>query len=99
MSRINTLVREEHLCIISDLHLGNPSFVQGKNLDSFLKYLSEKIQAFALMEMGLIFYSYLSQNWRWIFIQYWKDFRIFLLTEKRKFIMSLETTTYIWKHS
>ncbi len=42
MSRINNLVKEEHLCIISDIHLGNPSFVQGKNLDSFLKYLSEK---------------------------------------------------------
>ena len=40
MNRINTLVKEEHLCIISDLHLGNPTFLQGENLDSFLKYLS-----------------------------------------------------------
>jgi UDP-2,3-diacylglucosamine pyrophosphatase LpxH len=39
---LNTLVKEEHLCVISDLHLGNPSFLQGENLDSLLEYLSEK---------------------------------------------------------
>lgn len=41
MSRLNTIVNEEHLYIISDLHLGNPSFVNGERLDSFLKYLSK----------------------------------------------------------
>jgi UDP-2,3-diacylglucosamine pyrophosphatase LpxH len=53
MSRINTLVKEEHLCIISDLHLGNPSFVQGKNLDSFLKYLSEKNSSLCINGDGI----------------------------------------------
>ncbi len=53
MSRLNTLVKEEHLCIISDLHLGNPSFVQGENLDSFLKYLSENNSSLCINGDGI----------------------------------------------
>jgi len=41
LSRSNTIANEEHLYIISDLHLGNPSFVNVDRLDSFLKYLSK----------------------------------------------------------
>jgi len=53
MSRFHTLVKEEHLCIISDLHLGNPSFVQGENLDSFLKYLSQKNSSLCINGDGI----------------------------------------------
>ena len=42
MSGLKTTVNEEHLYIISDLHLGNPSFVKGDRLDSFLNHLSKK---------------------------------------------------------
>lgn len=42
MGRFNTLVEEEHLYIISDLHLGNPSFIQGGGFSSFLKHISGK---------------------------------------------------------
>ena len=34
------LVKEDHLCVISDLHLGNPAFMRTDYLRSFLKYLS-----------------------------------------------------------
>lgn len=53
MSRFNTLVKEEHLYIISDLHLGNPSFLQGENLDSFLKYLTEKNSSLCINGDGI----------------------------------------------
>lgn len=33
-------VKEEHLCIISDLHLGNPIFFRNNSLKNFLRYLS-----------------------------------------------------------
>ena len=42
MSRLNTIINEEHLYVISDLHLGNPSFVKGDSLNLFLKYLSKR---------------------------------------------------------
>lgn len=42
MSRFNTLAKEDHLYVISDLHLGNPSFVQGKSFNSFLSHLSKE---------------------------------------------------------
>ena len=35
-------IEASHICVISDLHLGNPYFNAGKLLVSFLKYLSEK---------------------------------------------------------
>ncbi len=50
---MNTLVNEEHLCVISDLHLGNPSFLQGKNLDSFLGYLAEKNSSLCINGDGI----------------------------------------------
>ena len=53
MSSLNTLVKEEHLCIISDLHLGNPSFVQGENLDSFLEYLSKNDSSLCINGDGI----------------------------------------------
>jgi UDP-2,3-diacylglucosamine pyrophosphatase LpxH len=34
------LVNEDHLCVISDLHLGNPAFMRTDYLKSFTKYLS-----------------------------------------------------------
>lgn len=42
MGRFNTSLEEDHLCIISDLHLGNPSFILGKNFNLFLRHLSEE---------------------------------------------------------
>ena len=36
-----TRIKEDHLCVISDLHLGNPAFLNGEYLNSFLKYLSK----------------------------------------------------------
>jgi UDP-2,3-diacylglucosamine pyrophosphatase LpxH len=53
MSRFNTLLREDHLYIISDLHLGNPSFVQGKGFISFLRHLSEQNIALCINGDGL----------------------------------------------
>lgn len=40
MKRSGIQVKEEHLCVISDLHLGNPAFLKRDYLSSFLKYLS-----------------------------------------------------------
>jgi UDP-2,3-diacylglucosamine pyrophosphatase LpxH len=42
MQRFNTLINEDRLHIISDLHLGHPSFAQRDKLNSFLTYLSNK---------------------------------------------------------
>ena len=42
MKRYDTKVKEEHLCVISDLHLGNPAFFKRDYLSSFIKYLSKK---------------------------------------------------------
>lgn len=42
MNRFTTLVYEERLCIVSDLHLGNPAFDQSKWLSEFLAHLSEQ---------------------------------------------------------
>jgi len=42
MHRFNTLITEDRLHIISDIHLGHPSFVQSDKLNSFLTYLSEQ---------------------------------------------------------
>jgi UDP-2,3-diacylglucosamine pyrophosphatase LpxH len=53
MGRFNTLVKEESLCIISDLHLGNPSFVQGENLASFIKYLTENNSSLCINGDGI----------------------------------------------
>lgn len=53
MSRFNTLLREDHLYIISDLHLGNPSFIQGKGFISFLRHLSEQNIALCINGDGL----------------------------------------------
>ena len=35
-------VQEDHLCVISDLHLGNPAFNKRDYLSSFLQYLSKR---------------------------------------------------------
>ncbi len=40
MKRSGKQVNEDHLCVISDLHLGNPAFLKRDYLSSFLKYLS-----------------------------------------------------------
>jgi len=32
--------KEDHLCVISDLHLGHTSFIQSDKLNSFIEYLS-----------------------------------------------------------
>jgi UDP-2,3-diacylglucosamine pyrophosphatase LpxH len=53
MAGLNTLVQEEHLCIISDLHLGNPTFVQGDNLDSFLRYLAKNNSSLCINGDGI----------------------------------------------
>jgi UDP-2,3-diacylglucosamine pyrophosphatase LpxH len=42
MHRFNTLIKEDRLHVISDLHLGHPSFLQRDKLNSFLTYLAEK---------------------------------------------------------
>ena len=42
MSPLNTLIKEDSLCVISDIHLGNPSFIQSKGFVSFLEHLSEQ---------------------------------------------------------
>ncbi len=34
-------VTEEHLCVISDLHLGNPIFLKNNSLGNFLRHLSK----------------------------------------------------------
>ncbi len=34
-------VREDHLCVISDLHLGNPAFLKRDYLSSFINYLAK----------------------------------------------------------
>ena len=41
MIKPNTRINEDHLCVISDLHLGNPAFLNGECLKSFLKYVSK----------------------------------------------------------
>jgi UDP-2,3-diacylglucosamine pyrophosphatase LpxH len=41
MQRSGLKVREDHLWVISDLHLGNPAFLKTDYLKSFLRYLSE----------------------------------------------------------
>jgi UDP-2,3-diacylglucosamine pyrophosphatase LpxH len=40
MTRPRIQVREDHLCVISDLHLGNPAFLKRDYLSSFIKYLA-----------------------------------------------------------
>ncbi len=40
MKRSGIRVKEDHLCVISDLHLGNPAFMKTDYLRSFIKYLS-----------------------------------------------------------
>jgi UDP-2,3-diacylglucosamine pyrophosphatase LpxH len=40
MSRFNTLVEKENLYVVSDLHLGNPSFMMGGRFRSFLRSLA-----------------------------------------------------------
>jgi len=36
---METRIKIEHFCVVSDIHLGNPFFKQGKNLLSFIEYL------------------------------------------------------------
>jgi UDP-2,3-diacylglucosamine pyrophosphatase LpxH len=42
MKRYGIQVKEDHLCVISDLHLGNPAFLKSEYLKSFIKHLSRK---------------------------------------------------------
>lgn len=42
MKRSGIQANEEHLCVISDLHLGNPAFLKTDYLRSFLNHLSKK---------------------------------------------------------
>jgi UDP-2,3-diacylglucosamine pyrophosphatase LpxH len=35
-------IKEDHLCVISDLHLGNPAFLKSDYLKSFIMHLSRK---------------------------------------------------------
>jgi UDP-2,3-diacylglucosamine pyrophosphatase LpxH len=42
MKRFANKVEEDHLCVISDLHLGNPAFFKRDYLTSFIKHLSRK---------------------------------------------------------
>jgi len=42
IKRPKTQVSEDNLCVISDLHLGNPAFLKSDYLRSFLKYLSRR---------------------------------------------------------
>lgn len=42
MNKSGIQIREEHLCVISDLHLGNPAFLKRDYLSSFIKHLSNK---------------------------------------------------------
>jgi len=53
MSRPITLVNEDRLCVISDLHLGNPSFLQGRSFNSFLEYLSGRDMSLCINGDGL----------------------------------------------
>ncbi len=41
MDKSATYVREDHLCVISDLHLGNPAFLKRDYLSSFINYLAK----------------------------------------------------------
>lgn len=41
MKRSGLQIREDHLCVISDLHLGNPAFLKTDYLKSFLRFLSK----------------------------------------------------------
>ncbi len=41
MDKSASYVREDHLCVISDLHLGNPAFVKRDYLKSFINYLAK----------------------------------------------------------
>ncbi|MBM4274795.1 MAG: hypothetical protein FJ134_10110 [Deltaproteobacteria bacterium] len=40
MAKFGIRVEEDHLCVISDLHLGNPSFLKSHSLRNFLNHLS-----------------------------------------------------------
>jgi UDP-2,3-diacylglucosamine pyrophosphatase LpxH len=42
MKNSDIQVKEDHLCVISDLHLGNPAFKKKDYLRSFLHYFSKK---------------------------------------------------------
>jgi UDP-2,3-diacylglucosamine pyrophosphatase LpxH len=42
MKRSGIQIKEDHLCVISDLHLGNPAFLRSDYLKSFIKHLSRK---------------------------------------------------------
>lgn len=35
-------IEEDHLCVISDLHLGNPAFLRSDYLKSFIKHLARE---------------------------------------------------------
>ncbi|MGA9754777.1 MAG: metallophosphoesterase [Desulfobaccales bacterium] len=41
MDKSKVYVKEDHLCVISDLHLGNPAFTKRERLVSFVKYLAK----------------------------------------------------------
>jgi UDP-2,3-diacylglucosamine pyrophosphatase LpxH len=41
MEKSMPYIREDHLCVISDLHLGNPAFLKRDYLRSFIKYLAK----------------------------------------------------------
>jgi UDP-2,3-diacylglucosamine pyrophosphatase LpxH len=40
MAKLGIRVEEDHLCVISDLHLGNPSFLKSHSLRNFVTHLS-----------------------------------------------------------
>jgi UDP-2,3-diacylglucosamine pyrophosphatase LpxH len=42
MYNLETAVNEDHFCVISDLHLGNPAFTKRDYLSSFLRFLSKQ---------------------------------------------------------
>ncbi|MHB8068828.1 MAG: metallophosphoesterase [Desulfobaccales bacterium] len=62
MNRSATQVKEDHLCVISDLHLGNPAFLKRDYLKSFLKFVSNKGSSLCINGDGIDLLQYSTDN-------------------------------------
>ena len=62
MTRSGKQVNEDHLCVISDLHLGNPAFLKRDYLSSFLKYLTKKGTSLCINGDGIDLLQYSTKN-------------------------------------
>lgn len=62
MKRPAQQVNEDHLCVISDLHLGNPAFLKRDYLREFLNYISKKGSSLCINGDGIDLLQYSTDN-------------------------------------